>query len=232
MLKLSRFFENIFSVRGISSEELRSFAEDHLGKLEAHSAYATMLTATQAVFDPFDAALSARAEQIGSLGGDTLTKDQVLQLFRTKIRQRRGRVVDVFAEGSAEYREIFPQGLTYYTKATMETIKQRLDYAVEKFTKFQAQLGAPLLAEFTALRSSFNEARTGQVEVKGQVSQARGAVKTTRTALELQLMKNLLTLAKDFVGQPEKEAEFFDQSKLEDPTQSQEAEDVVPPSAS
>lgn len=222
MIRIQRYFEVAFNDEKISSEELRNFAEDHIAKAKkAGAAFAAMVAATEAVFGPFDEALSERAGQIGSLGGNTVTKNEVVQLFRTKIRQRRGRVVDAFGEESAEYREIFPGGLTYYTRATMETIKQRLDYAVEKFTKYQAQLGAPLVAEFTALRTQFAEAREEQVGDKGGVSQARGAVRTTRTALELQLTDNLLTLARQFKGQPEKAAEFFDQSLLEDPTRDQ-----------
>jgi hypothetical protein len=138
-------------------------------------------------------------------------------------------VVDVFGEGTAEYREIFPQGLTYYTRASMQTIKQRLDYVVEKFAKYQTQLGAALVTEFTELRTSFNAARDEQVEDKGSVGQARDAVKTTRTALELQLTDNVLTLAKQFKGQPEKAAVFFNQALLEDPTQSQATETPAKP---
>lgn len=228
MIRIERYFEIVFADRQISSEELRNFAEDHIGKLRAAGAsLAAMGAATEGVFGPFDQALSERAELIGSLAGTTVTKNEVMQLFRTRIRQRRGRVVDAFGEGSAEYREIFPGGLTYYTQATMETVKQRLDYAVEKFTKYQAQLGTALVAEFEGLRGQFAEARDVQVEDKGSVSQARGAVRTARTALELQLMDNLLTLAKQFKGQPEKAAEFFDQSLLEDPTRNQQ--DDEPP---
>ena len=228
MIRLKRYFENPFASVEISSEELRIFAEDHIGRITAHGSYAAMVTATQALFDPFDDALSARAQQIGSVSGDTITKDQVLQLFRTKIRQRRGRIVDIMGETSADFHEIFPQGLTYYTRVTMQTAKQRLDYLVEKLTKFQAQLGAPLTAEFADIRTSFEGARSAQVGGMGAVSTARGEVKSTRTALELQLLDNLLTLAKEFKGQPEKAMEFFDQSKLEDPTQSQ-ATDNPPP---
>jgi hypothetical protein len=230
VIQVQRYFENAFDDAKISSEELRNFAEDHIGKLKAAGAsHAAMVTATEAAFGPFDAALSERAGQIGSLGGNTVTKNEVVQLFRTKIRQRRGRVVDAFGEESAEYREIFPQGLTYYTRATMETLKQRLDYVVEKFTKYQAELGAALVAEFEGLRTQFVNARDEQVGDKGSVSQARGAVKTTRTALELQLTDNLLALAKEFKGRPEKAAEFFTQSLLEDPTQSEEPEEPPKP---
>ncbi|HEY5891636.1 MAG TPA: hypothetical protein VIT91_00260 [Chthoniobacterales bacterium] len=60
-----RYFENAFDDGRSARKELRSFAEDHFGKLRT----AGTLAATEAVFGPFDAALSDRAEQIGSLGG-------------------------------------------------------------------------------------------------------------------------------------------------------------------
>lgn len=215
MFRISRFFDNLFDGPSISSEELRSFTEDHLGKLATHPA---MKAATQVVFDAFDDALSARLGEVGSLVGDTATKDQVLQAFRTKIRQRRGRIMDAFAEGTPEYLEIFPQGLSFYTKTNMQNIQQRMQYLVDKLDKFKVTLGLPLLQEFTAMKASFDGARDTQVGEMGQVSFARGTVKTTRTALELQLMDNLLTLAKEFKGQPQKAHEFFNQSKLEDPS--------------
>lgn len=225
MIRIVRYFENPFDDPEISGEELRSFAEDHRGKLEAQNSegplagtFTVMIAATEAVFTPFDDALAARAQQIGALGGNTATKDQVLQLFRTTMRQRQGRVTDKFGEGSAQYKEIFPQGLSYYTRATMANIKERLAYAVEKVTKFQAQLGADLVTELTGLQTSFNSARDAQVGDKGSVSQARGSVASTRRALELQLTDNLLALARQFKGQPAKAAEFFDQSQLENPT--------------
>ena len=224
MIKISRYFENPFDDREISGEELRIFSEDHLGKVNSHQAsgelagtLTAMVTATTATFNAFDQALSTRAAQIGTQMGGTMSKDDVLQLFRTTIRQRRGRVVDKVGEDSAIYLEIFPGGLSYYTRATMQTIQARLDYAVDKFTKFTAELGPELATEFTALRTSFENARSGQEEDKGETSEARQAVRTTRTALELQLLDNLLTFAKLYKGQPVRAAEFFNQSLLKDP---------------
>ena len=224
MIRISRYFENPFDDRQIAAEELRIFAEDHLGKVNSHNdsgplagTLTAMVTATEAAFDPFDEALSGRAQEIGTQMGGTMTKDDALRLFKTKIRQREGTVRGVLAENTPQYREIFPGGLMYYTRATMQTIQARLDYAVEKFTKYQAELGAAVVAEITGLRSAFSAARDAQVGDKGEVSEARGMVKTTRRSLELQLLDNLLALAKLFKGQPEKAAEFFNQSLLEDP---------------
>lgn len=224
MIKISRYFENPFDDPAISAEELRIFSEDHLGKLNAQNAsgplagtLTAMLAATQTPFGSFDAALSARAGELGALQGETLTKDDALRLFRTTIRQRQGRVLDKLGEDSPAYLEIFPGGLSYYTRATMQNIQQRFDYAVKTFTKYSAQLGPELAAEFVALRTSFMAARSGQVEGKGEVGEARGTVKATRHDLELQLFDNLLTLAKMFKDEPARAAEFFDQSLLEDP---------------
>jgi hypothetical protein len=226
MIRIRRYFEIPFSEPGISGEELRIFTEDHLGKLNSNNnsgplagTLTAMVDGTQAAFAPFDNALSSRAEQIGTQMGGTLSKDDAVRLFKTAIRQRRGRVVDKVGENSAIYLEIFPGGLMYYTSATMQTIEARLDYAVDKFTKYSAELGPELAAEFTTLRSTFKNARSGQVEEKGEVSEARQAVRTTRTALELQLTENLLSLAKQFIGEPARATQFFNQSLLEDPQQ-------------
>ena len=128
MMKISRYFENPFDASEISAEELRIFAEDHLGKLRSHEASGAQagtmtarVSATAAAFDPFDSALSARAEQIGTQKTGTATKDEVLQLFRTTIGQREGRVRDKAGKESMIYKEVFPDGLGYYTKTTMQT---------------------------------------------------------------------------------------------------------------
>lgn len=107
IIKISRYFENPFDDRQIAGEELRIFAEDHLAKLQSHDSsgpmagtLTAMVTATTAAFGPFDGALSSRAQEIGTQLGGTLTKDDALRLFKTKIRQREGTVRGVFAEGS------------------------------------------------------------------------------------------------------------------------------------
>ncbi|MEO5712354.1 MAG: hypothetical protein ABIT37_02610 [Luteolibacter sp.] len=61
------------------------------------------------------------------------------------------------------------------------------------------------------------------MEAKGDHARARANLATTRTALELQLVKNILTIA-----HPERAADYFNQSLLEDPTRNNE-DDVTPP---
>jgi hypothetical protein len=82
------------------------------------------------------------------------------------------------------------------------------------------QSGAVQLAEFTALKTTFSTAREGQVDAKGDLAQARANVASTRTALELQVGKNILAIASHHLGSRERAADYFNQSLLEDPTRS------------
>lgn len=221
MIKLDRFFENHLANREISSEELRQFAEDHIGKLKGMSALPVQITAllapTEAAFGAFDAALSARTTLQATQSGGTINKDDALQLFRTIVRQREGRVRDKFAKGSGSYTEFFPQGLKEYNKARLGQIPGLLERLITATNKHKTELGPELLAEFIALKTTFSAAREGQVEAKGELANARARVATTRTALEHQIGKNILAIASHHLGDRERAADYFNQSLLEDP---------------
>ena len=228
MISITRLFENHFDDPQISAEELRQFAEDHLGKLKAlpslPAELAALLPPTQAAFDAFDAALSARTTLQAAQSGGTITKDEAVQLFRTTVRKREGRVRDKFDKGSAAYAEFFPRGLTEYQKARMGQVAGFLDRLIAAATKYQAELGPELLAEFTALKTTFSSAREGQVDAKGDLAQARAQIAATRPVLELQLGRNLLAAASRHLGEPARAADYFSQSLLEDPTRSKDSE--------
>lgn len=232
MLQIERVFKNHLSNPEISSEELRQFAEDHIGKLKRLStlpvAISALLAPTEAAFNAFDEALSARTTLLATQAGGTITKDEALQLFRTTIRQREGRVRDKFAKGSGPYAEFFPAGLREYNRARLGQVSALLDRLITAATKYQATLGPELLAEFQALKQTFATARDGQIDAKGDLAAARAALAATRTPLELQLGRNLLAIASHHLGQPERAKDHFNQSLLEDPDRSEDEAPAAP----
>jgi hypothetical protein len=232
MINHSRFFENHLANPQISAEELRQFAEDHIGKLKALPALPANLTAlldpTKTAFDAFDEKLAARTTYLAAQIGGTITKDEVLQLFRTTVRQREGRVRDKFPKGSAEYAEFYPQGLKDTNQARLGQLPGVLDRFITAAEKYQATLGSELLAEFKSLKTSFATARDSQVEAKGDLAQIRANLAAARTVLELQLGRFILTIAIHHHGHPERAKDYFNQSLLEDPTRTNE-DDVTPP---
>lgn len=233
MINIKRVFENHLSNPQISAEELRQFTEDHIGKLKAlpslPAPLSALLAPTEAAFDGFDEALSARTTLQATQSGGTITKDEALQLIRTTARQREGRVRDKFAKGSGPYAEFFPQGLKEINKARLGQVPGLLDRFITAATKHQAALGPELLAEFTALKATFATARDGQMDAKGDLAQARANVAATRVVLEFQVGRNLLAIASHHLGQPERAADYFNQSLLEDPTRNDEEAPTPPP---
>lgn len=233
MIAIERLFENHLSNREISAEELRQFAEDHLGKLSAIPALPATLVAlnapTQVAFDAFDAALSARTVLLAGQIGGTITRGEAFQLIRTTVRQREGRIRDKFAKESAAYAEFFPRGISEVTKARIGQVPALLERLITAADKHQSALGADLLAEFTDLKTTYNSAREGQVDAKGELAQARANLAAARTDLELQLGKNMLAIAAHHLGQPERAKDYFTQSLLEDPDRSEEEPELQNP---
>ncbi|MBS0659502.1 MAG: hypothetical protein JSR82_14770 [Verrucomicrobia bacterium] len=230
MIEISRYFAIPFSSSEISAEELRNFTEDHLARLGAlgadspRKAVAERLrNAGQSAFAAFDDALTERAKALAAQEGGTLGKDDVVRLFKTTIRQREGRIRDVFGKDSAAYKEFFPRGLTEYTQVTVGRVQTLLDRVTAAGEKHAAQLGAELATEFKRLSDGFRAARGGQTDATGIVAGARSKVAATRTALERQLTVHLLTLALEHLGEPERAADYFRQSLLEDPARQEEA---------
>lgn len=227
MINIQRFFENHLSNREISAEELRQFTEDHLGRLAAiagaPAAIAALSVPTRAAYEEFDAKLSARTTLLANQTGGTITKDEALQLIRSTVRQREGRIRDKFAKTSAAYKEFFPLGLSEINKARTGQIVAILDRLINAATRHEGDLGGPeLKAEFTNLKAIYSNAREGQVDAKGALAQVRADVATSRTTLELQLGRNILAIASQHLGQPERAKDYFNQSLLEDPTRSQD----------
>ena len=233
MINLERYFENHLRHRSISAEEIRQYAEDHVGKLRAlpgaPAGIAALLVPTEAAFDAFDGKLSARTTLQATQSGGTISKDEAVELIRTTVRQREGRVRDKFAKGSGPYAEFFPAGLMEFSRARIGQVSGLLDRLITAADKPEAILGPELLAEFQDLKTTFANARVSQVDSKGELAQARAEVAATRTVLELQLGKNLLAIAAHHLGHPERAVDYFDQSLLEDPTRNAADESPPPP---
>lgn len=236
MIKIERFFQIMFADPNISNEELRDYTEDHLAKLISHNAsgpyagqFAAMIAETQPKFDAFVASISTEDSAGATREGQTLTKDAALKAFIELVRKREPRIEGIFGKPSAAYEEFFPQGLNEYGKPTQAQAVVLMDRMVAKATKYVADVGQPMVDEFTAARTAFTTARTAQVTQKGEVGEAAAQRRLARAAVELQDQKNLLTIALMFLGQPERAKDFFTESKLRDPKKHKEEPPPAPP---
>ena len=215
MMNLERFFEIQFNDVIIIRERLRKFVEDHLQRLSVQNTanqYDQMITDTQAVYESFFGAIQDKDTRFSLQQSRTKSMNNVMESFKKAVSLREGLIKNYFNADSPEYQEFFPYGRTEYHDASLENIETLLNRMVTYCTAHTAVLGSSIVTEFTTYKTKFLTARGDQLQVKGQVSDALEAAAQHRNALEIQLTKNVLTIALAHIGNKNAASMFFDQS--------------------
>lgn len=226
MIKIARFFEIQFSDEGFSAAELLSFSHDHVARLANQNfegRYNTMLAATTNAYEAFGGTVSdeTTVDAIGK--ARTTAKTDHLETIKKKLSGLSGTLHGKFGNESVQYTEFFPQGLTEIHKATEPRVKPILDRIVQAATTHLPEE----IEELTALRSTWDSLYQSASDGRASTGDADQIRQEANAALQLQLTKNLLELALEYVGQPAKAAVFFDESRLYNPKQSESS----PPNA-
>lgn len=215
MIDLRTLFKNHLNTDEVSDDNVFKFADDHLNRLKSNNGaghYTAMIAATEPKVLVFRAAVNVEDFSFSAQQGDTMVVDDVIAKFQAEVRQREGIVRGTFGEHSPQYQTFFPHGLTEYSQATKGNVDTLIARIVQGATLYQADLGAGFLAIFTQIQTDYLAARQTQLQQIGTVDAAKTTTSTTRDTLEVQLMTNILTLAVEFLGNPARGMDFFDQS--------------------
>ncbi len=219
MIDLNRFFRNPFDDVEISDDELRSFSEDHLGRLSAANTggvFTSRLTDTTAVFNAFFGVVTNEelklALQIAATQAMNTRWDAFVAYMTVKGHAR---VVDRAGNPSALYTQFFPRGLTEFHKVSVADSLSLANRTKQLATDNVATLGQDFADLVTQLVTDYSTARGAQVTLKGEKVDAGADRRVARAALTLQLFDNLLFLAQSNKGDPVA-GNYFNQSLLED----------------
>jgi hypothetical protein len=221
MKNLRIYFSNPFDTKEVSDSELQSFAQDHVERLRAANIqvdYAEMLSLTEAALEAFSQAQLHEDTASNQRTGLTLTLGELRTAFNLFTVRKEGVIRDALGgtKTTVGYLEFFPAGLNEYNRATLEEIEPLMERFVAAAQRYTAQLGAELATDAAALHTSFVSVRTAQLSKKGTVSAEKSAGKTARQVLTQLLTQNLLLLASENIGYPERVTIFFDQTRLTD----------------
>lgn len=215
MIKLETFFKNHFDTDRISDDNLRKFTEIHLQKLAAKNTggeFTQMITDTTDAYNLYFGKIVDEDTKFAVQQGLTITVNNAVETFKAAVRRRAGLIVSVFGENSAQYQEFFPLGLTEYSNATLQNVETLMNRMVNAATKYSVELTPAVATEFQGYLTTYQTARTAQLLKKGEVTDAKSATSDNRDVVEVQLMKNVLTIAAMFVGNVSACVDFFDQS--------------------
>ena len=132
--------------------------------------------------------------------------------FVELVRQKEGFVRGTWGRHSPQYKEFFPRGIGEYSRANLSNVENLMVRMISAATKYKDELGQPFLDLFTRVHSDFVQIREQQLQKFGTVSTRKQTTRAKRDVLTEQLMKNLLTIAVDSIGEPQRLSEYFDQS--------------------
>jgi hypothetical protein len=230
MIRIARYFENTFADREISDNEIRAFAEDALSRIVAGNVagiYNTTIAELDTALPGFSGKVATEATAAAIRKARTAATNALMDEIKGKWTRREGRIKDAFGVGSETYLEFYPNGVSEYRDATMTTMGDLLDHYAKAAAAHVAELDQAFADEWSAYETRWATVRGEQVKRKGAVSGAATQSGDARTALELALQRAVLTVALANIGQPERAAQFFNQSLLENPASP--AQPVTPP---
>lgn len=215
MLKITRFAENHFDSKNISDAKLKEFAEFNIQGMSNNNPggiYDTLVTDTTTFYTGYFGAMTDEQTKTSLKEGKTVTMNLKLDAFVEFVRRKEGLIRSQYGENSAEYQEFYPQGITQYNRMNLAEATILMTAYVNAATVHQADLGAAFATEATNLTTEFETAREDQQSLMMIVSGKKSVTASTRDELEIQLMKNVLTIALNNIGNPEAMKAYFDQS--------------------
>lgn len=223
MLELSRNFENIFYPLETNESNFFSGVNDHIYKMEGNNPalYATLIATTKSYRDAMVSAIQARGNESTEQQGSTILMNKAKDDFLKFIRIREGLIKSTF-EGadSPEYQEFFPEGLSELANVTLFQLENVMERMVNKATKYQVQLGAQFLADCTAKRQTYLDARTAQLINKGESDALQAAAQEAIRQVAFQLCTNLHTIVLDNIGNTAAASLYFEQAYFQRTEQS------------
>jgi hypothetical protein len=230
MINLKTFFKNHFNTTKISDDKLKKFTEDHLQRLISNNAggeFSTLVTDTTTTYQTYYGAISDEGARYALQQALTKAMNNTVEAFKDAVSQKEGIVKGTFGKDSPAYQEFFPFGVGEYTHANLAEIERLMDQFLTATNRHVAELGIPFLTQFQDYKTAYVGARESQLLKKAEVTDLKTDSTAKRDIVEIQLMKNLYTVAGMYVGNEDKCMDFFDQSIIR--REQSEEEEVTEP---
>ncbi len=216
MIDLTNFFSNQFSNLRVSFENKKLGSDDCIGKLIAQNINHErdqMIADTKAAHEGFFGKLGVITFNLGEQTDQTADVDKIIADFQTRCTELNAYFIYTKLIKTPLYKVFFPLGVMEYTqRANKGNIENYMEAMVLAITAHTAAAGGEdVLDEFTAFQTNYAAARGMQTTDKGLVTGSRDSRDAAEIVWAKQMQKNLLNLALEFIGQPEKMHLFFSQ---------------------
>jgi len=215
MRNLLTYFKNIFDTKEISDENLRKFTEIHIQRLTNNNTggiYDALILALVTAYTSYFGSITDEDTKTALKEGATVAMNIDMKAFKDAASQKEGIVRGIYGVKSPVYQEFYPHGITEYTNSTLENVETLMTRIVNAATNHQADIGDDFVNLFTLLKNNFGSTRTAQLALMAEVEGKKDSTIANRNKVESQLMKNLLVIASNNIGNTDAMNTYFDQS--------------------
>lgn len=219
MINLERLTDNLFSDTRLSNSNLRLFAEDVLVRTTIPSnnpggIYNLVITDVQAAYNDYFGSIQNESVKTSIREGLTQTMNEALANLKVEISNLEGLVKFRFANNTAVYQQFYPQGVTYYTYATLAELPGRLAVLQSAATTHLTGADAPAVASLNSRITAWENARTAQLTAIGETENLQTERRTDRGILEIALTKLMLTVAINNINNPDNFNNYYNPAYL------------------
>ena len=217
MIDLSRIFANFYDSKEISDSELLDFGEAHVKCMETNNPdgiLTPLIIPTKLALAAFEAGGSASLNTLGVQKSRTMTKDEFCDDLPEAMSKIYGALIAVYGANGPEVVECLPEGRRAIHSCKNDDRKKKLQALVTALTSKVPPLAPGVLTQATNLLDTWTLIYGAQGTAKGAKKGSANAINPLRTALELELTKNVLTIALHFLCDKSKVALYFPQELL------------------
>ena len=208
------FFSDLYNTNNISDSRLQQFCRFVIATLTT----ANIAGILDAVLNPLSAAYleyfgdsKDKAVNKAIKESSTLGLNTVVRKFVDAVRLKYNLICSIYPEGTMEYNEFFPGGLTAFSRLTRGNILEVANQFSVTADKYKSTLGGlPFAAIFSGFNTSIIAALGVQTDKKGIAKTITSDIITNRAPVEDALMAVMFKIGSLYGPNWDKCLSFFD----------------------
>jgi hypothetical protein len=218
MKTLTSYFKNIFPKGDkIPDMTINNFFKEHVVAIEHYNTlgqYDTMYNATKTAAKNFFDSITDKDVKSARCQGHTVKVDNFVRNFKKSL-PRYERVIGLeFDPDKDVYQEFFPYGMKEYYKASKSNVDELMLRLWKSASAHNSSFDAAFIDGLEQTYLQFKQARSEQLTAKEDLQAATLTKRQARLLIELQVTRNVMALAIEFLEEPKKGLAFFDTSLL------------------
>ena len=216
--RFQSFFSDLFNAPTITDSRLQVFCRFVLATLTTANTGGildSVLTPLNTAYEAYFGDSKNKTVNKAIKESSTLGLNAVVRKFVDAVRTKHHLIASIFPEGTVEYKEFFPGGLSAFGHLTRGNVLEVVNQFAVTAEKYKTALGgAPFAAIFTGFNTSIIAALGNQTDKKGVAKTINSDIITNRAPVEEALMDVMYTIGKLYAPNWEKCMSFFDFSLL------------------